>query len=203
MLGGLVTMDQRMLRRIFLALVLAGAGAIAVFWWLTIPAVIPAAALPAYTANAANGQAVFNAGGCSSCHAVPAQPERTRLGGGLAIPSPFGTFYAPNISPDVADGIGRWSEADFVTAVMEGTSPAGEHYFPSFPYASYPHAKAEDVRDLFAYLKTLPPVSGKAPGHQVPFPFNIRRNVGVWKLLFVDGRPFAADPARSVQWNRG
>lgn len=192
-----------MLRRLLLALVLAGAGALVVFWWLTIPAVIPAAALPAYTPNPVNGQVMFNAGGCASCHAVPAQPERTRLGGGLAIPSPFGTFYAPNISPDATDGIGRWSEADFVTAVLKGTSPAGAHYFPAFPYASYQHAKAEDVRDLFAYLKTLPAVSGKAPDHQVPFPFNIRRNVGVWKLLFVDGKPFAPDPARSVQWNRG
>ena len=102
-----------------------------------------------------------------------------------------------------ADGIGGWSEADFVTAVTKGVSPAGTHYFPAFPYTTYQHAKLEDLRDLFAYLKTLPPVSGKAPDHQVPFPFNIRRNVGIWKLLFLDGKPFTPDPARSAQWNRG
>ena len=173
------------------------------FWWLTIPAVIPASALPAYTPNLANGLAVFNAGGCSSCHAVPAQPDRLKLGGGLPVPSPFGTFYVPNISPDMADGIGRWSEADFVTAVVKGTSPRGTHYFPAFPYTSYQHAKIDDLRDLFAYLKTLQPVSGKAREHQVPFPFNIRRNVGVWKFLFLDGKPFVPDASRSAQWNRG
>jgi mono/diheme cytochrome c family protein len=192
-----------MLRRLFLAAVLAAAVGFVVFWWLTIPAVIPASALPAHTPDLANGLTTFNAGGCSSCHAVPGQPDRTRLGGGLAIPSPFGTFYVPNISPDMADGIGRWSEADFVTAVVKGTSPEGTHYFPAFPYGTYQHARLEDLRDLFAYLKTLTPVSGKAPPHQVPFPFNIRRNVGIWKLLFLDGKPFMADAARPVQWNRG
>jgi mono/diheme cytochrome c family protein len=192
-----------MLRRLFWSAVLAAAAGFIVFWWLTIPVTVPAAALPAYTPDLANGQVIFNAGGCSSCHAVPAQPDRTRLGGGLAIPSPFGIFYVPNISPDSADGIGRWTETDFVTAVVKGTSPQRTHYFPAFPYTSYAHAKLEDVRDLFAYLKTLPPVSGKAPDHQVPFPFNIRRNVGIWKLLFLDGKPFVPDAARSAPWNRG
>jgi mono/diheme cytochrome c family protein len=134
---------------------------------------------------------------------VPGQPDRTRLGGGLAIPSPFGTFYAPNISPDPADGIGRWTEANFVTAVLKGTSPDGTHYFPAFPYTSYQHAKPEDVRDLFAYLKTLPAVSGKVRDHDLPFPFDIRRNVGIWKFLFMDGKPFMPDAARSIRWNRG
>lgn len=151
----------------------------------------------------ANGQELFNAGGCSSCHAVPNQPDRLRLGGGLALGSPFGTFYAPNISPDAADGIGRWSEADFVNAVMRGISPAGTHYFPAFPYTSYHIVKVDDVRDLFAYLKTLPPVSGRVRDHDLPFPFNIRRNVGIWKLLFMEVRPFMPDAARSAQWNRG
>ena len=111
-----------MRRRIFL-----GAGGLAavgfvVFWWLTIPAVIPAQSLAVYAPNLANGLVVFNAGGCASCHAVPDQPDRLRLGGGLAIPSPFGTFFAPNISPDAADGIGRWSETQFVTAVTKFAS---------------------------------------------------------------------------------
>src|SRR4051812_36098283 len=102
-----------MRRRLFLAAVLAAVIGFGVFWWLTTPLVVPAAALPAYTPDSANGLVVFNAGGCSSCHAVPGQPDRTRLGGGLAMPSPFGTFHVPNISPDPNDGIGRWSEAEF------------------------------------------------------------------------------------------
>jgi mono/diheme cytochrome c family protein len=192
-----------MLRRIVFVLFLAGAAAFGVYWWLTAPPSTLAATEPAYTPNLANGQIIFNAGGCSSCHAVPGQPDRLRLGGGLAIPSPFGTFYAPNISPDPADGIGRWTEADFVNAVTRGISPEGTHYFPAFPYTSYQHARVEDVRDLFAYLKTLGPVAGKVRDHDLPFPFNIRRNVGIWKWLFMDGKPFTADSTRSTKWNRG
>ena len=192
-----------MLRRLLLLAVLAGVAGFGVFWWLTEPEMIASSSLPAHVPNLANGLTTFNAGGCSSCHAVPNQPDRLKLGGGLAIPSPFGTFNVPNISPDPNDGIGRWSEADFVTAVLKGTSPAGFHYFPAFPYASYERARTEDVRDLFAYLKTLAPVPGKARDHELAFPFNLRRNVGVWKFLFMDGKPFAPDPSRPAQWNRG
>jgi len=177
------------------------------FWILTTPASIPAAALVAYAPRIENGRTMFEAGGCASCHAVPnANPdkvERTRLGGGLALPSPFGTFYVPNISPDPTDGIGGWSEADFASALWDGTAPGGYHLFPSFPYTSYRHMRLEDVRDLFAYLKTLPAVTGRVRGHELPFPFNIRRLLGIWKLLFLRGGPFTADPTQSSQWNRG
>jgi mono/diheme cytochrome c family protein len=194
-----------MRRRIFLGVgVTAVIGACA-YWALTGPWIFLAdtVSLPAYTPDLANGQVAFNAGGCASCHAVPDQPDRLKLGGGLAIPSPFGTFYAPNISPDKTDGIGNWTEAQFVTAVTRGVSPRGTHYFPAFPYTSYAHAKVVDIRDIYAYLSTLSPVSGKVREHDLPFPFNIRRNVGIWKLLFFDDRPFAPDMSRSPQWNRG
>lgn len=190
-----------MLRRVLLALLILVAVVFSVYWWLTTPS--PAITVAAHTPDLANGQEIFNAGGCASCHAVPKQEDRLKLGGGLAISSPFGTFYAPNISPDPADGIGRWSEADFVHAVTRGVSPDGTHYFPAFPYTTYAHAKLADVQDLFAYLKTLPPVSGRPREHDVPFPFNIRRDIGLWKLLFFDDKPFVPDPARSAQWNRG
>jgi mono/diheme cytochrome c family protein len=192
-----------MSRRIFLAAVIVAAAAFGVFWWLTATPTTLAVTEPFHRPNLANGLTAFNAGGCSSCHAVPGQPDRLRLGGGLAIPSPFGTFYAPNISPDPVDGIGRWTEAEFVDAVTKGISPAGFHYFPAFPYPSYQHAKVEDVRDLFAYLKTLTAVSGKVRDHDVPFPFNVRRNIGIWKRLFMDDKPFMPDTAHSAQWNRG
>jgi mono/diheme cytochrome c family protein len=145
---------------------------------------------------------MFLAGGCSSCHAVPKQ-DPLRLAGGLALGSPFGTFYVPNISPDPKDGIGAWSEAQFVTAMTKGTGPNGEHLFPAFPYTSYQHMTYNDVRDLFAYLKTLPPVSGKVREHAVRFPFNVRRAVGLWKLLFLDGKQFEGNPTKTAQWNRG
>jgi mono/diheme cytochrome c family protein len=179
----------------------------AAFWIVTIPATVAASALPQYTPSADNGKTMFNIGGCSSCHAIPNKdPEkvdRTRLGGGLALASPFGTFYVPNISPDPTDGIGNWSEANFVTALWKGTSEHGNNLFPAFPYTSYQHMQLNDVRDLFAYLKTLPPVPGKVRRHDLSFPFNIRRLVGVWKLLFLQGGPFVPDPSRSAQWNRG
>jgi mono/diheme cytochrome c family protein len=192
-----------MLRRMLRGAALAGVAAFGVFWWLTATPVVLAVTERAHTPDPANGLTTFNAGGCSSCHAVPGQPDRLRLGGGLAIASPFGTFYAPNISPDPVDGIGRWSEAEFVTAVTRGISPAGLHYYPAFPFTSYQHAKADDIRDLFAYLKTLAPVSGKVRDHDLPFPFNIRRNIGIWKLLFMDGKPFVPDAGRTESWNRG
>ncbi len=192
-----------MTRRILLGTLFVGAAALGLFWWLTAAPFASAVSASTRAPDLANGLTTFNAGGCSSCHAVPGQPDRLRLGGGLAIPSPFGTFYAPNISPDPADGIGRWTEAQFVAAVTQGISPAGFHYFPAFPYASYQHAKVEDIRDLFAYLKTLAPVPGKVRGHDLFFPFNIRRNIGIWKLLFMDGKSFVPDAARSAGWNCG
>jgi mono/diheme cytochrome c family protein len=191
------------MRRFLLAvLVLAVIGA-AVFWFVTSPATVPASALSAHTPNLENGKTMFYAGGCASCHATPDQEDKTRLGGGMALKSPFGTFYAPNISPDVRDGIGDWSEADFVTAMWKGTSPDGRHYYPAFPYTSYQKMKMEDVRDLFAHLKTLPAVAGKARDHDLPAQFRIRRLLGGWKLLFLDGRPFTPDTSKPATWNRG
>lgn len=192
-----------------LALIVAAAATVglALFWVLTLPAAVPASALPPYTPNLANGQTMFNIGGCASCHAVPNknpdQIDRRRLGGGLALNSPFGTFYAPNISPDPKDGIGRWSEANFVTALWKGTSPGGANLYPAFPYTSYQSMQLNDLRDLFAYLKTLPLVPGRARRHDLKFPFNERRLLSGWKLLFLHGGPFVPDPSRSARWNRG
>src|SRR5436305_14281239 len=104
-------------RRIFLVILLAGAVALAIFWWLTAARVSSALTAPAHAPDVVNGRTTFNAAGCSSCHAVPDQPDRLRPGGGLAIRSPFGTVYAPNISPDPADGIGTRTEAGFSRAV--------------------------------------------------------------------------------------
>lgn len=196
-----------MLRRllVFIAvLAVLGGG---VFWWLTRPERVAASAIPARAADAANGKLVFAAGGCASCHVTEGQPEgqvdRNRLGGGHGLPSPFGTFYAPNISPHPERGIGRWSEADFVTAMLKGVSPAGEHYYPAFPYTSYQRMSVEDIQDLFAYLKTLPADDTANRAHGLSFPFTVRRGLGLWKFAFLDGRPFRPDPSKSAEWNRG
>jgi mono/diheme cytochrome c family protein len=192
-----------MLRKlVILVAILAVIGA-AVFWTITMPASVSASALPSYAPNLENGKTMFYAGGCASCHATPKQEDKTRLSGGLGLKSPFGTFFVPNISPDPNDGIGAWSEANFVTAMWKGTSPSGEHYYPAFPYTSYQRMRLEDLRDLFAYLKTLPPVQGKARDHDLPIYFKFRRMLGGWKFLFLDGKQFKPDPSKSAPWNRG
>ena len=192
-----------MLRRLVVLALIAAVVGFGVFWVVTIPATVPASALAPHTANLDNGKTMFLIGGCASCHATPGQDDKTKLGGGFGLKSPFGTFYTPNISPDPNDGIGKWTEADFVTAMVKGTSPDGRHYFPAFPYTSYQRIGTGDLRDLFAYLKTLPAVQDKSRPHDVPFPFNIRRTLGGWKFLFLDGKPFEGDPTKDAAWNRG
>jgi len=194
--------------RTFVFIIATGAiFVLAAIWILTLPAAVPAAALPPHTPNLANGETMFNIGGCSSCHAVPndnpEKVDRMRLGGGLALKSPFGVFYAPNISSDARDGIGNWSEANFVTALWKGTSDHGTNLYPAFPYSSYRYMQLDDVRDLFAYLKTLPPVPGRSRRHELSFPFNERRLLGIWKLLFLGEGSFVPDPSKSAQYNRG
>lgn len=192
-----------MLRKLVIPAIVVGVIGLALFWFLTIPATVPASALGAHQPNLDNGKTMFFAGGCASCHATPGQQDRTRLGGGLGLKSPFGTFYVPNISPDPKDGIGKWSEAEFVTAMVKGTSPDGRHYFPAFPFTSYRLMSTSDLRDLFAFIKTLPAVQGRVRDHDVPFPFNIRRSLGGWKLLFLESAAFQPDPSKSAEWNRG
>jgi mono/diheme cytochrome c family protein len=192
-----------MLRKFLILVLIVAALGGAVFWLLTIPQTVSASALTRHTPDLTNGRTIFFAGGCTSCHAIPGQDDRTRLGGGFALKSPFGTFYAPNISSDPKDGIGTWSEADFVTAMVKGTSPDGRHYYPAFPYTFYQRMTYSDLRDLFAYLATLPAVQGKVRDHDLRFPFNIRRIVGGWKFLFFDGKSFEPDTSKSPEWNRG
>jgi mono/diheme cytochrome c family protein len=170
---------------------------------LVRPETIPDVQLGRRTANIDNGRVMFFAGGCASCHATPKKDDSMRLGGGRELPSQFGTFRVPNISPHTEDGIGRWSEANFVNAMLKGTSPRGEHYYPAFPYTSYQRMNVGDVRDLFAFIKTLPAVEGRAPAHDLPFPFNLRAGIGFWKLRYFDGEPGRRNASKSDQWNRG
>jgi len=190
---------QRMLV-IAVILVAAGIGALS---YVTAPAGFDAALLRPHQPDLVNGRTMFQIGGCASCHAAPGQDDRTRLGGGRVLKSPYGTFVAPNISPHREDGIGGWSELDFVNAMIEGTSPGGQHYYPAFPYTSYKAMRLTDVRDLFAYLKTLPAVQGRARAHEMRFPYNIRHALGGWKLLYHRREEFQPDPRQSAQWNRG
>lgn len=114
-----------------------------------------------------------------------------------------GYLSLPNISPDPVGGIGAWRTGDLANALMSGVSPDRRHYYPALLYTSYVHMRPEDVRDLMAYLRTLIPVRGKPPPHELPFPLSIRRGVGIWKLLFFDCRPIEPDTTHDATWQRG
>ncbi len=150
----------------------------------------------------ARGAYVFKAAGCLACH-TDSKGGGAPLAGGLALKTPFGTFYSPNITPDPATGIGAWSEADFVTALRHGTSPQGDPYYPAFPYTSYTGMSDQDMRDLFAYLMTQPPVVRANREHELDFPYNMRFTLGIWKALFFEAGAFQPVAGKDAQWNRG
>lgn len=185
---------------LFLAFV-GGAG----FWLLTAPETLDAASIQAHNPNLENGRLLFDAGGCASCHAADGAKgdDRLILTGGHALKTPFGIFRVPNISTDPEHGIGGWSDEDFLNAMIKGVSPNGQHYFPSFPYASYQRMTQSDLLDLKAFMDTLPASSVPSKDHDLPFPFSVRRGLGLWKLLFLDGQEFTADPNQSIEVNRG
>jgi mono/diheme cytochrome c family protein len=187
----------------------AVAGAI-VLYLLTIPKTIPAAALPVHTPDLKNGEYMFIAGGCANCHAEPLSKckdpkfkDPKLLGGGRCMKTDFGVFSVPNISPDKETGIGGWTTLDFVNAMKRGIGPGGVHLYPAFPYASYQRMTFEDLIDLKAYLDTLPPVKKEVAPHRLPLPYNVRRVIGLWQLLYVDGKTLEPDPRMKPEINRG
>jgi mono/diheme cytochrome c family protein len=178
----------------------------ALAWILSAPRFLSEseiAQLPA--GNAAAGETVFWAGGCASCHAAPKTEgeEKLKLAGGLEFDTPFGLFVAPNISPDEQAGLGKWSLGDFANAMKRGIRPDGAHYFPAFPYPSYSKMTDQDVSDLWAYLRTLPRIAEAAPSHQIGFPFNIRRSLGFWKLLYFNEKMVVDVPPGDSELLRG
>ena len=155
-------------------------------WVLSRPERIDAAAMDGLTGDVSRGEAVFWAAGCISCHAAPEAEgdDRLALAGGQRLPSPFGTFVAPNISPSPA-GIGGWSAGDLANALKAGVSPEGAHYYPSLPYTTYARMSLQDVADLKVFLDTLPQSDAANQPHEIGFPFNIRRGLGLWKRLYL------------------
>ena len=181
------------------ALALAG---LAGFWFLTMPRPLSAAQLAAvggYEPDLANGETLFWAGGCASCHAAPdaEEADRLRLGGGQALETGYGAFGVPNISPHPRSGLGAWSFADFANAMVRGVAPDGRHYYPAFPYTSYAKMPLDDLADLWAFMKTLPAVetSGPAPETELAFPYNVRRGIGLWKRAYLSEAPVVGNAA--------
>jgi mono/diheme cytochrome c family protein len=175
------------MRKLLIWLVCLGAIVLVAGLFLTRPAYVSEAEIEGLKADPSHGEYIFHAAGCASCHAASDSEgdDRLVLKGGKAFETQFGTFYAPNISSDPVHGIGAWSDLDIVTAVMKGTSPEGQHYYPAFPYAAYGKAEVSDILSLAAFLKTLPADPTPSKPHDVGFPFSIRSSLGGWKMLFV------------------
>jgi mono/diheme cytochrome c family protein len=160
-----------------------------------------------------NGAYMVKISGCADCHtADPSAP----MAGGLKLPSPFGIFYTPNITPDVETGIGSWAESDFITALRMGKSPSGDYLYPAFPYRSYTKLSDADLHDMYLYLKSLKPVKFENFPHQIGFPYNRRGLLYFWQELYFGSSaespikraqegvgPFVAVEEKSPEWNRG
>jgi mono/diheme cytochrome c family protein len=162
-----------------------------------------ALALPALAqGDAKRGAYLAKVAGCAGCH-TEAKKDAVPYAGGRELKTPFGTFYGPNITPHAGAGIGRWSEADFLRALRSGVRPDGAHYFPAFPYPSFTRIADADARDLWAFMRSLPPDSRASRPHDLSFPFGLRFLVGFWKWLYFSPGPFVADAGRTPALNRG
>ncbi len=148
------------------------------------------------------GKYVFDAGGCEGCH-TDTKAGGAALAGGPALETPFGTFFAPNITPDPDYGIGAWADRDFLHAMRDGIGPDGRHYYPALPYTSYTGTTDRDLLDLKAYLFAQPPVAQASRLHEVGFPFSIRPLLWFWKLFNFDSVRWQPDATKSDSWNRG
>ena len=191
------------MRRVATFLVLAVVVTAGIGLWLTRAQSVDPTRFADLSGDADAGETVFVAAGCASCHHAPeAEDDAKRvLAGGQAFPSEFGTFYAPNISSDPDTGIGDWSVADLASALRHGTSPEGRHYYPAFPYTAYTRMTDGQIADLWAFLQTLPADATESRAHDVGFPFNIRRSLGGWKLLYLEDDWIM--PADTPQLERG
>ncbi|HEX6841861.1 MAG TPA: cytochrome c [Stellaceae bacterium] len=151
---------------------------------------------------ARRGKYLVDAANCAGCH-TDTKHGGARLAGGKAIDTPFGAYLSRNITPDPTYGIGAWSDADFLHALRQGLSPSGAHYFPAFPFPSFTNMTDRDILDIKAYLMTQAPVAQPDKPHDVPFPFDVRAIMVLWRALYFTPGPLAPDPTESAEWNRG
>ena len=162
--------------------------------------------IPQHTPDLVNGELLYHAAGCRSCHKPGTDlkdVDPSLPAGGFPLKTPVGIFYPPNLTPDAETGLGKWTELEFVNAVQRGVSPAGVNLIPAFPYTSYARMRIEDVLDIKAYLATLTAVDSPTRQAEIPFPAFLRRGVGLWKWFGLDTKPWTPDPLQSASWNRG
>jgi mono/diheme cytochrome c family protein len=193
-------MLRKTLLVLIIAVVIVGGAAAALAWRPAIEPVRRPAAQSFDPALVKRGGELAAIGNCATCHTLPrGQP----FAGGVAVPTPFGTIYSTNITPDEATGIGAWSEDAFRRALHEGVDRSGRHLYPAFPYDHFTLVDDRDVSALYAFLMTRAPVAATAPENDLRFPFNLRPLLAGWKLLFLRTGRFQPDANQSAEWNRG
>ncbi|MBC7577221.1 MAG: cytochrome c [Tardiphaga sp.] len=179
---------------------IAAACAVAVIWRPEMPEVatpVPATFDPAIVKR---GRELAAMGNCNDCHMARGGKP---FAGGLPVPTPFGTIFSANITPDPETGIGRWSEQAFARAMRAGVGRDGAHRYPTFPYEHFTNVSDDDNRALYAYMMTRTPVAAEPPANDLVFPLGWRPLVAGWKLLFLHQDALKPDPTRSAEWNRG
>ena len=191
----------RVIGAIVVALLVGGAAtAFVVAWRPALAAIDPPAPQSFEAARIKRGRELAAIGNCNNCHT---EHGGRNFAGGLAVPTPFGTIFSSNITPDPETGIGRWSEEAFRRAMSSGVDREGRHLYPTFPYDHFTHVNDDDDRALYAFLMTREPVHAPPRENQLSFPFNQRLAVAGWKLLFLHRGTIQTDASRSAEWNRG
>jgi mono/diheme cytochrome c family protein len=192
---------SRIIGIILIALLIGGGlAAFAVVWRSEIAEIDPPAPKSFSPDMVKRGRELAAIGNCSDCHTARGDKN---FAGGVPVPTPFGTIFSSNITPDAETGIGRWSEEAFRRAMRSGVDREGEHLYPTFPYDHFTHVTDEDDRALYAYLMTRPPVHAPERENQLSFPLNQRMVISGWKLLFLRHGTYQPDATKSAEWNRG
>jgi mono/diheme cytochrome c family protein len=190
----------RIVAGVVLVLLLVGGGLLAYAWTSAIAPIDPPARSAFDEKLIARGAELAAIGNCNVCHTAPGGKL---FAGGLDLPTPFGTIFSTNITPEPETGIGRWSQAAFDRSMRQGVDREGRHLYPAFPYDHFTLVSDEDLRALYAFLMTREPVKAEAKANALPFPYDQRMLLAGWKLLHLREGPYRPDPARSADWNRG
>jgi mono/diheme cytochrome c family protein len=193
-------MATRLVIALFALFIIAAAVFFGWSWRGSISPIEPPFATAFDTAMITRGAQLSALGNCVACHTARGGKA---YAGGRALPTPFGTIYGTNITPDPETGIGRWSLAAFTRAMREGVHRDGRHLYPAFPYDHYTLVVDEDIQALYAYVMTREPVRADPAANELSFPFNIRMLIAGWKLLYFEPRRYAPDAAAGPEWNRG
>lgn len=161
---------------------------------------IPSPPLASKSEQLARGAYLARAGNCAACHT---ERGGAAYAGGRAVPTPFGTIYAPNITPDAETGIGKWSADAFWQAMHNGKSADGSLLYPAFPYPNYTKLSRADVDAVYAFLRSVPAVRRANTPNTLRFPYNQSNLLLVWRALYFRPGVYQDERGKTMEWNRG